>query len=124
METISAYFDELDRRGYEPLLAAISATIRWDILDGEGIEHRVVRIERGHLSSEIGDVPADCVITADRAVCEDLVTGRSTSLAAVLRGAAAVDGDPRLAVLAQRLFRSQRATTPGLAGLAAEGRTP
>jgi len=124
METISEYFEELGHRGHEPLLERITATIRWDILDGDEVERRWVRIEHGDLSTAIGDADADCVITAERAVCEDLMSGRSTSLAAVLRGAAAVDGDPRLAVLAQRLFRSQRATTPGLAGLAAEGRTP
>ena len=123
METISEFFDELGRRGHEPLLERITATIRWDILDGDRIEQRWARIEHGDLSTGVGDGPADCVITAERAVCEDLLSGRSTSLAAVLRGAAAVDGDPRLAVLAQRLFRTPQTVGSGADALAAPRRS-
>jgi len=124
METISEYFEELGHRGHEPLLERITATIRWDILDGDEVERRWVRIEHGDLSTAIGDADADCVITAERAVCEDLMSGRSTSLAAVLRGAAAVDGDPRLAVLAQRLFRTPQPVASGPGALPAQRRSP
>jgi len=124
METLNEFFEELGHRGHEPLLERITATIRWDILDGDRVEQRSVHIEHGDLSTASGDVPADCVITAERAVCEELVSGRLTSLAAVLRGAAAVDGDPRLAVLGQRLFRRSQPAASGPSGVPAERTAP
>jgi putative sterol carrier protein len=98
------FFEELSRRGREPMLARVSAVLRWDIVDGDRTEHRRVRIDRGEVRVTRDGGPADCVITAPRAVCNDVVTGRTSALAALLRGAAAVEGDPELMVLAQRLF--------------------
>ncbi|WP_296606926.1 hypothetical protein [Nocardioides sp.] len=42
-------------------------------------------------------------------MCDDVVRGRTSALAALLRGAATVEGDPELMVLAQRLFPRRRA---------------
>src|SRR3954454_3950903 len=59
------YFDDLGRRGVEPLLKRVSATVRFDIADGERPEHRLVRIDHGDLRVSAEDEPADCVIGAD-----------------------------------------------------------
>jgi hypothetical protein len=104
MTAIDDFFAELERRGHEPMLRRLSATVRWDILDGDRIEHRLVRIDRGDIRVAVSDEPADCVIIAERSVCDDVVSGRTSALAALLRGAAAVDGDFELMVLAQRLL--------------------
>jgi hypothetical protein len=71
----------------------------------------------------VSDEPADCVIVAERAICDDVVTGRTSALAALLRGAAAVDGDWELMVLAQRLFPRTAGASAGRAATAAGGRT-
>jgi putative sterol carrier protein len=110
MTAIDDFFADLERRGHEPMLRRVSATVRWDILDGDRTEHRLVRIHHGDVRVAVSDEPADCVITAERAVCDDVVSGRSSALAALLRGAAAIDGDFELMVLAQRLFPR----TPGV----------
>ena len=104
MTATDDFFAELERRGHEPMLRRLSAAVRWDILDGDRIEHRLVRIDHGDVRVVMSDEPADCVIVAERVVCDDVVSGRTSALAAVLRGAAAVDGDFALMVLAQRLF--------------------
>jgi hypothetical protein len=111
MTAIDDFFTDLERRGHEPMLRRVSATVRWDILDGDRIEHRRVRIDHGDVRVAVSDEPADCVIIAERAVCDDVASGRTSALAALLRGAAAVDGNLELMVLAQRLFPR----TPGAA---------
>ena len=113
------FFDDVARRGHEPMLERLSATVRWDITDGDQVEHRVITIEHGDLSVTVGHEPADCVITLERAVCDDVVTGRTSALAALLRGAAAVEGDPELMILTQRLFLREAASAAGRAGAGA-----
>ena len=119
MTAIDDFFADLERRGHEPMLRRVSATVRWDILDGDRTEHRLLRIDHGDLRLAVSDEPADCVIVAERAVCDDVVSGRTSALAALLRGAAAVDGEFELMVLAQRLFprtpgaSAGRAVVPG-----------
>jgi putative sterol carrier protein len=123
MTAIDDFFAELERRGHEPMLSRISATVRWDILDGDRTEHRLVRIDRGSIRVAVSDEPADCVIVAERAICDDVVSGRTSALAALLQGAAAVDGDWELMVLAQRLFPRTPGASAGRAVTAAGGRT-
>jgi putative sterol carrier protein len=122
MTAIDDFFADLERRGHEPMLRRLSATVRWDILDGDRTEHRLVRIDHGDVRVAVSDEPADCVIVAERAVCDDVVTGRTSALAALLRGAAAVDGDFELMVLAQRLFPRTSGASTGRAVAPAGGR--
>ncbi len=122
-DATAAFFDALSRRGHEPMLDRLQATLRWDIVDGDQTEHRLVRIDRGDIQVSLGNGPADCVITAEHAVCDDVLRGRTSGLAALLRGAATVEGDPELMVLAQRLFSRQRAAAVGRNHLA-EGPAP
>jgi hypothetical protein len=119
MTATDDFFAELERRGHEPMLRRLSATVRWDVLDGDRIEHRLVRIDHGDVRVAVSDEPADCVIIAERAVCDDVVTGRTSALAALLRGAAAVDGDFELMVLAQRLLPRTPGASAGRAVAAA-----
>ncbi len=107
------FFERLGRQGHEPMLKRLSATLRWDIVDGDRTEHRLVRIDHGDIAVTRSDEPADCVIIAERAVCNDVIRGRTSALAALLRGAATVEGDPELMVLAQRLFPRRPAGAAG-----------
>ena len=120
-DAIADFFDALGRRGHEPMLCRLRATVRWDIVDGDRTEHRIVRIDRGDIEVSAGEEPSDCVITAPRGVCNDVVRGRTSPLAALLRGAVKVDGDPELMVLAQRLFPRQRGVAEGRSHLADGG---
>jgi hypothetical protein len=119
-DATAEFFDELGRRGHEPMLTRLSATVRWDIIDGDQTEHRLVSIDHGDLRVTLSDEPADCVITAERAVCDDVIRGRTSALAALLRGAVTVEGNLELMVLAQRLFPRQRGVSAGRSH-AAEG---
>jgi putative sterol carrier protein len=105
------FFDHLSRRGHEPLLNRVRATVRFDINGGDRTEHRLVRIDRGDIRMLAAEEPADCVLGGDRAVFDAIVRGRMTVMVALLLGVLTIDGDPELLVLTQRLF-------PGPAGSA------
>jgi hypothetical protein len=112
-DATAEFFDQLGRHGHEPMLKRLTGTLRWDIVDGDRTEHRLVRIDHGDIRVTMSDEPADCVIIAERAVCNDVIRGRTSALAALLRGAATVEGDLELMVLAQRLFPRQPAVAAG-----------
>jgi putative sterol carrier protein len=103
--SIVLFLDDLGRRGHEPLLGRVSATARFDITDGDRTEHRLVRIDRGDIRVSTGDGPSDCAMSGDRAIFDAILAGRTSMLAALLRGALTIEGDPELLVLTQRLFR-------------------
>lgn len=107
------FFDELGRRGYEPLLRKAKGSVRFDLVDGKRIDRRLVTIDKGNLTVSRKNVAADCVICADEALFGRVAAGELNAVAAVMRGELAVDGDWRLVVLIQRLFpgpRKARAT--------------
>lgn len=116
--SMDEFFDDLKRRGHEPRLKRVSATVRFDITDGERTEHRLIMIDHGDIRVSLGDEPADCVISASRAVCDDVVSGRTSALAALLRGAAAIEGDMELMVLTQRLFSGSQTDSSGRGAVA------
>jgi putative sterol carrier protein len=114
MRSTAVFFEELGRRGHEPLLQRVRASIRFEIADGAQAEQRLVTIDGGDLRVVASDAPADAVFRASRTEFDDLVSGRTSTMASVLRGALTVEGDPELLVLAQRLFsvRPVRAGEP------------
>jgi putative sterol carrier protein len=119
MTTTVEFFENLGRRGHEPLLERVTATVRFDISDGERTEHRLIRIDHGDLHvSEVSD-PADCAVGADRAVFDAVVSGRLSVMAALLRGVLAAEGDPELLVLSQRLICGPPAHSAGHDAVAA-----
>jgi putative sterol carrier protein len=98
------FFDELARRGHEPVLGRVSGTLRVDLEHGTGIDHWLVAIDRGDLGVSRKNVKADCVLRTDADLFDDIAAGRVNAIAAVLRGAVILQGDLELAVLFQRLF--------------------
>jgi putative sterol carrier protein len=103
-DATAEFFDGLSRRGPEPLLGTTRATVRFEIVDGGRTDHWLVRIRDGALAVSHADGEAECVVRADKAVFDDLAGGRTNPLAAMLRGAIGLDGNPRLFVRVQRLF--------------------
>lgn len=99
------FFDDVARRGHEPPLERVVATVRFDMVDDDRTERRVFRIDHGDIRVMDEDAPADCAVVADREVFDAVVDGKTSLLAALLRGVLTIDGDPELLVLIQRLFR-------------------
>jgi len=105
-DATTEFFDALGRRGHEPMLEKVRATVRFDLADGGRTERWLVTVEKGDISVSRRNARADCVIRTDRALFQRLANGEVNAMAALLRGAIAVQGDPQLIVLFQRLLPS------------------
>ena len=103
-DATAAFFEDLSKRGPEPLLGKTKATIRFDIADDGRTDHWLLGIDNGVLDVSRASGDADCIISADKAAFDKVASGRTNAMASFLRGALIVDGDPRLIVRLQRLF--------------------
>ena len=103
-DSTTQFFDELGRRGHEPLLEKTSGTIRIDLKDGRKTERWLVTIAKGDLAVSRENAEADCVISGDRALFDDIASGKTNAVAAMLRGTIGVEGDAPLLVSFQRLL--------------------
>jgi putative sterol carrier protein len=104
------FFDELDQRGYEPLLRKATGTLRFDLADGKSKARWFVTTTRGDISVSRANREADCVVSTDRPLFDAIVLGETNAMAAVLRGEIAVEGDQELLVLFQRVFAGPAAS--------------
>ena len=100
----SEFFDELGRRGHEPLLEKATGTVRFDLRNGKTVDRWLVTVRKGDVGVSRKNVAADCVVTADRALFDSVASGRTNAFAALLRGAMGVEGDVNLLVSFQRLL--------------------
>jgi hypothetical protein len=103
--TTESYFEELGRRGYIPLVDKASGTVRFDVAQDQGTDHWMVGFNKGNVNvTPCGSTAsADCVVAADHAVFDGVVTGETNPMAAMVRGDLTVGGNPELLVLFKRL---------------------
>ena len=100
----SAFFDELARREYDPLLANAAGTARFEVVDGDHTERWFVTIDKGKITVSRKNTKAGTTVRADRKTFEKAAAGRLNVMAAVLRGEIVISGDPRFLVRLQRLI--------------------
>ncbi len=100
----SEFFTGLARRGREPMLQRTSGTIRFDLADGDEVEHWYVGIRKGALTVTHDEGAADCVVHAEKELFDRLASGTANAMAAALRGVVEPQGDLQLVVQFQRLF--------------------
>jgi putative sterol carrier protein len=103
-DTTASFFQDLQDRGHEATLRRVAGTVRFDVVDGDLVDHWLVKIDRGNLAVSRADGPADCVISAEKELFDRLATGQANAMAAVLRGAISVAGSLDLLLAAQRVF--------------------
>ncbi len=98
------FFADLSKRGQEPLLSKVRATVRFDIVDGGRTDRWLLAIKDGALDVSRGDDEADCIIRANKADFDLVAGGHRNPMATALRGAMTMEGNPRLLIRVQRLF--------------------
>jgi hypothetical protein len=98
------FFGELVQRGHEPLLAGVSGRVRFDVLDRGTTDSFLMSVDHGDLAVVRDAGPADCIIRGKRALFNELASGRTNAMAAVLRGALVCSGDIELLIAVQRIF--------------------
>jgi hypothetical protein len=108
MDAIGEFFASLAQPGHLATFEGESATLRFDLGDGEQW-HLTVR--SGDVAVSRGSGPADAVVRLRRADFEAIVTGRLNAQAAILRGLLTCEGSMAAFIMFQRCL-------PGLPGSA------
>jgi putative sterol carrier protein len=103
-DATAEFFDALAERGHEPLLEQATGTVRFDLRDGKKTGRWLIAVDKGDLTVSRQNLTADCVVSADKALFDDIASGKSNAMAALLRGALRVEGDIQLLAPFQRLF--------------------
>ena len=105
----SRFFEELVRRGHEPLLGRVMGTVRFDLVHDGRTDSWLVTIDKGEVTVSRRNARADSVVRTERSFFADLATGRANAMAALLRGAIEVEGDRHPLAQFQRMFPGPRA---------------
>jgi len=100
-DLIAEFFGRLADQGQVPTFAGESATIRFDIGDGE-VEHWHVIVRKGNVTVSRQHKSADAVVRIKRPEVEAMVTGRLNAQTALLRGAVACEGSLAALMMFQR----------------------
>ena len=103
-DPVGEFFHELAERGREPLLQNVSGTLRFDLADGERVEHWHLTIKNGDIAVSHEDAEADAVLRTAKVLFEGITAGTVNAMAAALRGALVPQGNLALVVTFQRLF--------------------
>jgi len=98
------FFGGLAERDRDPLLQKADGTVRFDLKDGNRVERWLLSLENGEVSVSRANADADCLVRADKALFDEIASGKANATAAVLRGAVTIDGEMELMVLLQRVF--------------------
>jgi putative sterol carrier protein len=115
-DSTAEFFQELGRREREPFLEKAKGTVRFDLVEGRRTERWLVTLDRGDVSAVRKNAEADCIVRAEKALFDRMVTGDVNAMAAFLRGELTLEGDPELLVLIQRVL-------PGPAASRSRGRS-
>jgi putative sterol carrier protein len=102
-DAASGFFERL-RGEHVALPTRATGVMRVEIVDGKRTENWLVAVDKGKVEVSRGKGKADSVIRGDRALFDRMAAGEVNAFAATLRGAVAIEGDPRLLVLFQRLL--------------------
>jgi hypothetical protein len=84
-DPVTEFFERVGSHDYEPQLDWADGTIRFDLRDGQHVEHWLVTIKRGIFRVSREERPASVVVSTGRAVFERLIDGSENVYAAFLR---------------------------------------
>lgn len=105
------FFADLAHHGVEPLLRDSSGIIRFEIGARGELQRWFVTVDHGRFAVSKRNQKADCSVTADADVFENIITGKDSAFAALLRGALEAEGDLELLQLFQRVFHGPALST-------------
>jgi putative sterol carrier protein len=98
------FFEGLEARGHDPRLEKLRATLRFDLANEKSTSRWLVAIDEGDIDVSHKNAKADCVVRSESRVFDAIARGEVNAFAAVLRGAVALEGNPEVMVIFQRVF--------------------
>ncbi len=101
-DPISEFFAVLAESGHLATFEGQSATLRFEVVDGDRVERWRLIVSNGDVSVTMEDGAADAVCRADRPYFEAMMTGRLNAQAAVLRGLLVCEGSMAACIMFQR----------------------
>lgn len=101
-DPISQFFSILEEPGRISTFEGESASLRFDVGDGEGTERWRVQVTDGKVAVTHANAPADVVIKIGRPQLEAIVAGRLNAQAAILRGLLVCEGSIAALIMFQR----------------------
>lgn len=122
-DVTAEFFDDLAKRGHEPLLGNASGTMRFDIVNGKKTETWFVTIDKGDLAVSRSRGASDSTLVANKALFDRLASGKASAVAEVLRGTLTIEGDWRLLVLFRRILPGPSTAKPPTAKPRTRART-
>ena len=78
--------------------------LRFDLVDGERVEHWYLTVTNGDVAVSHKDAEADATVRTGKALFAGMTAGKVNAMAAALRGALVPQGNLALIVSFQRLF--------------------
>ena len=100
----SEFFRGMAARGVDAKLNQVNVRVRFDSVDNGRTSSWLLTVDDGAVDVSSGTGDADCVLAAERAVFNNVLSGRTNAMAAVLRGEVRLSGDPEVLVVLQRLL--------------------
>jgi putative sterol carrier protein len=97
---------------HQLLPTALTGVMRFDLADGERIEHWYLAIRKGDVTVSHKGPEPDCTVRTELATFEAIVTGTMNAMAAVLRGAVEIQGRFALLTAVQRFFAAPADAAP------------
>ena len=101
-DPVTGFFAELAQPGHLATLEGESATLRFDVGDGERVDRWHVTVVNGDISVTRRSKPADVVVRMQRPDAQAMLTGRLNAQAALLRGLLTFDGNVATLMMFQR----------------------
>ena len=122
-DPVGQLFTGLAEAGYLATFDRESATLRFDLVDGEEIERWHVAVHDGSVTVGRQHRPAEAIVRIDRAHFEAIVAGRLNAQAALLRGLLTCEGSMEAVMTFQRCLPGPPDSTGRVAPICGESAT-
>jgi len=119
-DPVGEFFTALGRQRHIATFERESATLRFDIADGERVRRWLVIVDNGTVAVSHRNGRADAVVRMRRADAEAIVTGRINAQAAMLRGLIACQGSVGALTMFQRCLPGPPDSTGRVAPITSE----
>lgn len=119
-DPVSRFFAELAQPGHLATFEGESATLRFDVVEGQHADRWYVTVVNGGVSVTRRGSPADVVVRIRRPDIEAILTGRLNAQAALLRGLMTFEGNVAALMMFQRCLPGPPGSTGRVAPITSE----